>query len=193
MVGSTAPAHPPHRGCAGSARCANPLRLRSHPICKGPPFTPTRPAARLLWRWNSTGVMSFERVAKYLKSHKKDLDVWQAKDELPVLTTWQNCSATFRGSGLESASAKSNRARSSSTSHPTLLLPPPSRKPLLLQVLAQKGALIEDLQSWTVATKGDEISLTGTLSASGWWRLLSQLSIHRFLKTVWSSFEVPPR
>ena len=30
------------------------------------------------------GVMSFERVAKYLKSHKKDLDVWQAKDESPT-------------------------------------------------------------------------------------------------------------
>ena len=43
----------------------------------------------------------------------------------------------------------------------------------MLQVLADKGALIEDFQSWTVQTKGSEISLAGTLSASGRRRLMS--------------------
>ena len=37
-------------------------------------------------------------------------------------------------------------------------------KPLLLQVLSDKGALINDFQSWTVQAKGSEISLAGTLS-----------------------------
>ena len=46
-------------------------------------------------------------------------------------------------------------------------------KPLLLQALSDKGALIDDFQSWTVQTKGSEISLAGMLSASGRRRLLS--------------------
>ena len=49
----------------------------------------------------------------------------------------------------------------------------PFAKPLLLQALSDKGALIEDFQSWTVDTKGSEISLAGILSASGRRRLLS--------------------
>jgi hypothetical protein len=46
-------------------------------------------------------------------------------------------------------------------------------KPLLLQVLSDSGALINDFQSWTVQATETEISLAGKLSSSGLRRLLS--------------------
>jgi len=46
-------------------------------------------------------------------------------------------------------------------------------KPLLLQVLSDRGAMIDDLQSWTAQTKGNEITLAGILSTDGRRRLLS--------------------
>jgi hypothetical protein len=46
-------------------------------------------------------------------------------------------------------------------------------KPLLLQVLANQGASIPDLENWTAKAQGSEISLAGTFTKDGLRRLLS--------------------
>ena len=116
------------------------------------------------------GVMSFERVGKYLKAHQKELDEWQAdlrpNDERKLLSNIQGIRIGVRIGEKQSSKI--------AVDLPTDASPVASfAKPLLLQVLADKGALIEDFQSWTVQTKGSEISLAGTLSASGRRRLMS--------------------
>jgi len=118
--------------------------------------------------------MSFERVAKYLTSHKKDLDAWQAKDQSPIsLVDVAKLLSDVQGIriGVRIGEKQSSKIVVDLRTDASAIAS--FAKPLLLQVLADKGALIEDLQSWTVATKGNEISLTGTLSASGRRRLLS--------------------
>ena len=85
--------------------------------------------------------MSFERVAKYLKSHQKDLDAWQAKDESPaslndvakLLSNIQGIRIGVRiGEKQSSKIVVDLRADASAISS--------FAKPLLLQVLADKGA-----------------------------------------------------
>ncbi len=120
------------------------------------------------------GVMSFERVAKYLKSHQKDLDEWQAKDTSPVsLNDLAQMLSSIEGIriGVRVGEHQSSKLVVDLHTDPSLVSS--FAKPLLLQVLSDKGALIEDFQSWTVQTTGSEISLAGTLSAPGRRQLLS--------------------
>ena len=58
------------------------------------------------------GVMSFERVAKYLKAHQKDLDEWQAKDSFQSLSEVAEVLSNIEGSELASALASTSPARS---------------------------------------------------------------------------------
>jgi hypothetical protein len=120
------------------------------------------------------GVMSFERVAKYLKAHQKQLDEWQSKSERPMtLTDLASLLSNVQGIRIGVRIGETQASKIAVDFHSDASPISSFAKPLLLQVLADKGALLEDLQSWTVQTKGSEISLTGTLSASGRRRLLS--------------------
>jgi hypothetical protein len=114
------------------------------------------------------GVMSFERVGKYLKSHQKDLDEWKADlvKTTQLFSSIQGVRIGVRvGDKQSSKIAVDLRTDASAAAS--------YAKPLLLEVLSDKGALIEDFQSWTVQTKGSEISLSGILSADGRRQLLS--------------------
>jgi hypothetical protein len=120
------------------------------------------------------GVLSFERVGKYLKAHEERLHKWQAKDESPaslvevakVLSNIQGARIGVRiGEPPSGKIAIDLSADASSLSS--------FAKPLLLQVLSDSGALVNDFQSWTVQVKGSEIALAGKLSSSGLRRLLS--------------------
>jgi hypothetical protein len=122
------------------------------------------------------GVMSFERVGKYLKAHEKELDEWQSQDasKMPMkLTDMANLLSNIIGVrigvriGEQQSSVIAVDLRTDAYSISSFA------KPLLLQVLSDKGAMIDDFQSWTAQTKGSEISLAGTLSTSGRQRLLS--------------------
>jgi len=114
------------------------------------------------------GVMSFERVGKYLKSHQKELDEWQAD---LVKTTQLFSSIQGIRIGVRIGEKQSSKIAVDLRTDASLVAS--YAKPLLLQVLSDKGALIEDFQSWTVKIKGSEISLAGTLSDSGRQRLMS--------------------
>ncbi len=46
-------------------------------------------------------------------------------------------------------------------------------KPLLLELLSQSGAAIDDIESWQVQAKGRQVTFEGTLSSEGLRRLLS--------------------
>jgi hypothetical protein len=120
------------------------------------------------------GVMSFERVAKYLKSHQKDLDEWQAKDKMPEsLKDVAQVLSNVEGIRIGVRVGEQQSSKIVVDLHTDASLVSSFAKPLLLQALSDKGALIDDFQSWTVQTKGSEISLAGMLSASGRRRLLS--------------------
>ena len=122
------------------------------------------------------GVMSFERVAKYLKSHQKDLDAWQAKDKMPEsLNDVAEVLSNIQGVRIGVRVGEQQSSKIVVDLHTDASLVSSFAKPLLLQVLSDKGALIDDFQSWTVHTRGSEISLAGTLSASGRRRLLSMV------------------
>jgi hypothetical protein len=120
------------------------------------------------------GVMSFERAAKYLNAHAKSLREWQAADRTPasasdvakVLCNVQGIRVGVRigdqPSGKIVVDVRTGGSALASFA-----------KPLLLQILSDSGALINDFQSWTVQTTGSEISLAGKLSTSGLRRLLS--------------------
>jgi hypothetical protein len=120
------------------------------------------------------GVMSFERVGKYLKGHEKEFDEWQRNEPMPdKLMDVAGVLANIHGIRIgvrvgERQSSVITVDLHADASHIASIA-----KPLFLQVLSDKGALIEDFESWTVKTKGNEISLAGILSADGQRRLLS--------------------
>ncbi len=114
------------------------------------------------------GVMSFERVGKYLKSHQKDLDEWRA-DLVKTTHLLSNIQGIRIGVRIGERQSGKIAVDLNTDAAPVASF----AKPLLLQVLSDKGALIEDFQSWTVQTKGGEISLAGPLSDDGRRRLLS--------------------
>jgi hypothetical protein len=120
------------------------------------------------------GVMSFERAGKYLKAHEKQFDEWQKQSERPLkLTDVASLLSHMQGIriGVRIGEKQSSVIAVDLSSDATPLAS--FAKPLLLQVLADRGALFDDLQAWTVKTKGNEISLAGTLSAGGRRRLMS--------------------
>ena len=101
------------------------------------------------------GVMSFERVAKYLKSHQKDLDAWQAKDKTPQsLNDVAEVLSNIQGVRIGVRVGEQQSSKIVVDLHTDASLVSSFAKPLLLQVLSDKGALIDDFQSWTVHTRG---------------------------------------
>ena len=98
------------------------------------------------------GVMSFERVGKYLKSHEKDLVEWQAQDEDKVplqLTDVAQVLSGVQGIRIGVRVGQQQSSKIVVDMHNDASRISSFAKPLLLQVLSDKGALIEDFQSWT--------------------------------------------
>jgi hypothetical protein len=114
------------------------------------------------------GVMSFEKVGKYLKSHQKELDEWKA-DLVKTTQLFSSIQGIRIGVRVGDKQSSKIAVDLRTDASPSLAY----AKPLLLQVLSDKGAMIDDFQSWTVQTKGSEISLSGILSDDGRRRLLS--------------------
>ena len=120
------------------------------------------------------GVLSFERVGKYLKEHQKELDEWQAKDERPMkLTEVASMLSSMDGIRIGVRIGEQQSCKIAVDLHSDAPSVSSFAKPLLLQILSDKGMLFDDLQSWTFQAKGREISLSGTLSTSGRQRLMS--------------------
>jgi hypothetical protein len=120
------------------------------------------------------GVMSFERVGKYLKSHEKELKEWQEKDKSPAsLTNLTKLLSNIQGVriGVRIDEKSTGMMVVDIDSDATSLLP--IAKPFLIQALSDSGALINDFQSWTAKTKKNEISIAGSFSMSGLRRLMS--------------------
>jgi hypothetical protein len=114
------------------------------------------------------GVLSIERINKYLKSKKKQLDEWGAdKSQLATLLYG------VRGIriGIRIGEEPSGKIVVDVRGDPSIASP--YIKSLLLQIMADRGGAINDLQSWTAKAEGNEISLAGKLSKSGLRRLLS--------------------
>ena len=120
------------------------------------------------------GVASFERVGKYVKAHEQDLKKWQGDEIAPLgLTEVTRALSGVEGArlGLRVGDQLSGKLVVDFRGDAAPLAP--IAKPLLIQILADSGALINDFQAWTVETKGSEISMAGALSASGLRRLMS--------------------
>ncbi len=114
------------------------------------------------------GAMSFERVGRYLKSKQKYLDKWDVKltDLTALLGNVQGIRVGVRiGEQRSGKIAVDMRGDASAIAS--------FAKPLLLMILADTGASINDFQSWTFQAKKGEISLAGQLSTGGLRRLLS--------------------
>ena len=120
------------------------------------------------------GVMSFERVGKYLKSHEKDLKQWQEKDKSPAsLTELAKLLSNIKGVRIGVRIGEQSTGKMvvdiDSDASPIASI----AKPLMIQLLSDSGALINDFQSWTPQAKKNEFSLAGAFSQSGLRRLLS--------------------
>lgn len=109
-----------------------------------------------------------------MKTHEKSLKQWQANDATSVsLADTARVLASIRGVRIGVRLGEPHSAkivvdlRDDATSLASVA------KPLLLRVLADAGASINDFQAWPVLTAGNEISLAGGLSNSGLRRLLS--------------------
>jgi hypothetical protein len=113
-------------------------------------------------------VFSFERIGKYLKSKQKHLDAWGADlmQLVRLLDTVQGVRIGVRIGEEPSAKIVIDLRGDASPVEPFA-------KELVLQFLADRGASIKDLQSWTAKAQGHEISLAGKLTKSGLRRLLS--------------------
>jgi hypothetical protein len=120
------------------------------------------------------GAMSWERVGGYLKKYEKSLRQWQTAEKMPMsLSEVAEVLSSVHGIRIgvrigEQSSAKIVVDLRDDAGHVAAFA-----KPLLLQVLSDNGALINDFQSWTAEAKGNELSLAGILSRSGLRRLLS--------------------
>jgi hypothetical protein len=114
------------------------------------------------------GVFSPNRIAKYLKSKQKELKAWGADADAlaELLGTVQGFRLGVRigeePSAMIAIDVSGDASKISSFA-----------KPLLLQALSDKGAMMDDFQSWTAKAEGHVISLSGKLSKSGLRRLMS--------------------
>ena len=114
------------------------------------------------------GVFSFDRIGKYLKSKQKHVEAWGADlvQLAKLLDTIQGVRIGVRigeqPSGMIVIDMRGDPSIAESFA-----------KPLVLQLMADRGGAINDLQSWTAKAQGHEISLAGKLTKSGLRRLLS--------------------
>jgi hypothetical protein len=114
------------------------------------------------------GAFSFEQVVKYLKSKEKRLQQWGTNlQELTKLLY------SVRGLRIGVRIGEQPSGKIVIDVREDASVAAAFAKPLLLQILADRGAAINDLQSWTAKAEGNEISLAGNLSSSGLRRLLS--------------------
>ncbi len=120
------------------------------------------------------GAMSWERVCDYLAKHKKSLREWQGKGESSIsLTVAARVVSSVRGIRIGVRIGEQPTARIVVDLSDEAYLLAGIAKPLLLQILSDNGALINDFQSWTVQAAGSEILLSGRLSSKGLRELLS--------------------
>ena len=120
------------------------------------------------------GAMWWERVCDYLTKHKKSLREWQGKGQSSIsLTVAARVVSSVRGIRIGVRIGQQPTARIAVDLSDEAYLLAGIAKPLLLQILSDNGALINDFQSWTVQAAGSEISLSGKLSSKGLRELLS--------------------
>jgi hypothetical protein len=114
------------------------------------------------------GVVSLERIGKYLKSKQKHLDDWGANltDLARLLSTVQGVRIGVRIGEEPSAMIVIDLPGDAS-------IAASYAKPLLLQILADRGASLSEFSSWTAKAEGNQISLSGKLSKAGLRRLMS--------------------
>jgi hypothetical protein len=114
------------------------------------------------------GVFSYERIGKYLKSKQEHLKKWGA-DLLQLAALLDGVQGVRIGVriGEEPSAMIVIDVRGDAS------IAESYAKPLLLQIMADRGGAINDLQSWKSKAQGHKISLAGKLSKSGMRRLLS--------------------
>ncbi len=144
-------------------RRATPLPLSPY-LEKAARFSDTT-GSQIIMAVDLDGVLSAERVGKYLRSHP---DLWSGDlGELTQLISGvQGVRIGVRvGEQMSGKIVVDLRGDASATA--------PFAKRLLLQVLSDRGAAIGDFDDWTAQVKGNEIGLAGKLTASGLRRLMS--------------------
>lgn len=114
------------------------------------------------------GVFSAERVEAYLKERPELLDEW--KMDVPTLSKLLSSVQGVRlgvriGETMSAKMVVDVLGDASATG--------PYAKPLILQILADRGVAIDDLEEWQFSAKDGEIALGGTLSATGLRRIMS--------------------
>lgn len=114
------------------------------------------------------GALSWERIGKYLSAKKDVLKLGAAdlKSATDVISGIQGLRLgvriTDRPSGMLAVDFRDDVAPIAAIA-----------KPLLLQVLADGGLMIDDLEEWKPEAGGKTVSLSGTLTTSGLRRALS--------------------
>jgi hypothetical protein len=89
------------------------------------------------------GAMSFERVAKYLKAHEKQLEEWQSKDEHPQkLTEVASVLSNIGGIRIGVRIGQQQTSKIVVDMHADAFPVSSIAKPLLLQAMSDKGVLI---------------------------------------------------
>jgi hypothetical protein len=114
------------------------------------------------------GAVSLESVVAKLKENQPLLDQWKA--DLPALA---KLLAGAQGVRVGVRIGEQPTGRIVVDFRGDTSITQAYAKPLLLQVIANQGASIADLESWTAQAQASEISLAGTLSKDGLRRLLS--------------------
>jgi hypothetical protein len=114
------------------------------------------------------GVVSFERVGKYLKSREKNVKEWGADlaGLARLLSTVQGIRIGVRIGETPSCMVVIDVQGDAS-------IVAPYAKQLLLQIMSDRGMALNDVSSWTAKAQGHEISLAGKLSKAGLRRLMT--------------------
>ncbi len=123
------------------------------------------------------GVMSFERVGKYMKAHEKQFNEWQAGTAKPMkLSEAASMLSSIEGIRIGVRIGEKQSSKIAVDFHSDVVRAEPFAKQLMLQFLADKGAMIDELKAWNAKAQRNEISFSGLLSADGRRRLLSLIN-----------------
>jgi hypothetical protein len=114
------------------------------------------------------GALALERVVAKLKENQPLLDQWKA--DLPALA---KLLAGVHGVRVGVRIGEQPTGMIAVDFRGDASITQAYAKPLILQVLANQGASIADLETWTAKAEGSEISLSGTFTTDGLRRLLS--------------------